>query len=383
MTSVGPGQPPMKWDTDEPNHRKFDNSALTSCRKSRRRDICKPRYPQSLTELFPELGDNAAKITVPRGAFEPGNDKIPKQSIRGATIARIGGKVTKSPVLTTRAAGPIEAAAVLGTRTALATKDVRKRGQTQNAARGYNAIPITQFTGWTKVEAVGFMIEYNDGYAMTIPDMAKAFTVVRIEGEAPQDGVKALIYCYNPPDLPKPKDQPVSLVRKKHREPTCREPELVLLSDKIVLPFLNKPASQVNTKASEGGGCATFPHSAEGTYRSFMDVQDIGTPAFVACGISPHLVENDHEQEELGNFPKALKNMRSLSTETLYSSDQTAKKEDTGTEATEETPEDIPEGDSEGYNDETYSAAEHSTSAKRCTSSVPPVEVIRASGAMG
>ncbi|MCJ1408688.1 hypothetical protein MMC19_002763 [Ptychographa xylographoides] len=143
----------------------------------------------------------------------------------------------------------------------------------------YGPNVIMQTFGWDLFNAIIFMIQFNQGLTMTIPDMAAAFTSIG-GPESSTNGIVAQIKCKNGP-------------HDHHRGPSlgpiCESPSYLLNRTLVTLPNIGQTADQVFTRlinAQGEGDCKIVAASLAGVNFPDYNYTLLNTPVSIACGIS-------------------------------------------------------------------------------------------------
>ncbi|KAI9851360.1 MAG: hypothetical protein M1838_003916 [Thelocarpon superellum] len=160
----------------------------------------------------------------------------------------------------------------------------------------YGPATISQLFGWSTFEAVVFLIHFNQGCAMTVAQMAKAFYVN--DPKVANDGMNqvATIDCHNGKasvdrggevygDLPQ----------------NCAHPTFSIKKQLITLPLLNQTADRIEPRIipNPGGDCLVYDTLAQPEYRSELNVTLVGNPVAITCGLVA-AVNNDGVLQPLG-----------------------------------------------------------------------------------
>ncbi|KAI9805766.1 MAG: hypothetical protein M1833_005259 [Piccolia ochrophora] len=171
----------------------------------------------------------------------------------------------------------------------------------------YDSNYIAGVFGWKSYEAVAFMIYFNNGFAMSIPDIAAAFTksVFHYSTEHREKASEyvAAIDCNNiPPADPKGgepghRDRPGSPTgaggprtpaRKGDTTELCMRANFTLSSHLITIPVINLPADQIFPRLineKNEGDCDILEDSENGIYLNRYNIKVTGRKVGFACGI--------------------------------------------------------------------------------------------------
>ena len=157
----------------------------------------------------------------------------------------------------------------------------------------YNAGVLARTFQWNNLEAVSFLLQYNQGYAMTMTDLAAAFngSVVNYS-TTPGNGIVSIL-CQN--HKPQPCLHQVCGTSSNPGEVSdedtskCNTPKFVINLDMIQVPTLNVTASSLQSRiiptASGGGDCALVGTTQNGTYSNALNQTIAGIPSAIICGI--------------------------------------------------------------------------------------------------
>ncbi|MCJ1437719.1 hypothetical protein MMC27_007106 [Xylographa pallens] len=137
--------------------------------------------------------------------------------------------------------------------------------------------------GWELFDAIVFMIQFNQGLTMTIPDMAAAFTAIvdNSEGSHPTGAPQiATITCADP--YKHSKTDPFE------GDPVCVKAGFVLNRTMVTLPNIGQTAENVHSRIinSQGwGDCKMVAASLSGMNFPDYNYTLLNTPVSIACGI--------------------------------------------------------------------------------------------------
>lgn len=130
---------------------------------------------------------------------------------------------------------------------------------------------------------VAFLVHFNNGFAMTIPDMVNAFYTITPNIPHDGDDQVATINCHNavaPHDNLGGPDDPDS--------DYCLKPSYYINLDLITLPVLNQTATQVKARLypAPNADCRVVVYP-EGQSFPKYNLTVSGLPSSIACGIHP------------------------------------------------------------------------------------------------
>ena len=169
--------------------------------------------------------------------------------------------------------------------------DQRKaQGLQPNCTVVYGAGVLSKSLNWELYDAVAFLIQYNQGHAMSIPDMSSAFHVVDRTKAGDGDSQAATIDCGR---LIQTIDQshPHASAGGPQQAPSsglpCNNPKFALKRQLITFPFVNATADTVYRRIipAPGGDCKVLSDPSEGFSVSALNVTIRGRPVAIACGL--------------------------------------------------------------------------------------------------
>ena len=158
----------------------------------------------------------------------------------------------------------------------------QKQHPGSNCTMVYGPGVLSSVFQWTNYDSILFLIQYNKGYAMTIPDMAKAFQV-----RDPEDPVKtantiAVIDCNNGQQTPTrwglEGDNPIL---RNH-------PTFSIRREMITLLALNQRADEVLGRIvpNPGGDCVLVNDAASDRTLPDYNVTITGSQVAIACNVT-------------------------------------------------------------------------------------------------
>ena len=152
-----------------------------------------------------------------------------------------------------------------------------------NCTALYGLGVISSVFQWNEFDAAAFMIQYNQGYPMSIPDMAKAFVAVQnsdgTTGTAAQS-ISVIDCQYHPP------------MRFEQGQPgyaqQCHSPKYMFKRNLVTLPQINQTADVVYNRMipNPGGDCRIVNDAANAMSFSSINVTVHGMPVAIACNIT-------------------------------------------------------------------------------------------------
>ena len=158
-------------------------------------------------------------------------------------------------------------------------KLIRHRGneecqnQNPNCQAVYGPGTFSAVLGFNYFDAIAFLINFNNGYPMTIPDMAAAF---QVNGTA---GAIATYDCHN---------------GKKHQtnrgqvgdDPLyCNHPKFGLSRD-FMLPVINETAAAIFSRIFPAGDCKLLDAASNAQTFPLYQITITGLPVSIACNLT-------------------------------------------------------------------------------------------------
>lgn len=149
----------------------------------------------------------------------------------------------------------------------------------------YGAGVLSLVFQWDNFDSIAFLTRYNDGWAMTLPEIAEVFQVVDSRNPNATAQAPAAIDCGTPSRMP-------SRWRMQQGDPKwCPKPNFVLRREQIVLPNINQTADQVYKRIvpQSGGDCLLVNEAAKKEYLPDYNITVLGGQAAIACNLSAGL----------------------------------------------------------------------------------------------
>ena len=153
----------------------------------------------------------------------------------------------------------------------------RKQNPDCQAVYGPGVIALA--FGWETFDAVTFLINFNQGYPMTIPDMAAAFHVNGTQGTA------AVVDCHNGKWVLVGHGATAAMTGDNPR--LCNHPRFSMSRD-ITLPFINASAASIYSRIipAPGGDCKLQDGASNAVSFTAYNLTVTGLPVSIACNIS-------------------------------------------------------------------------------------------------
>ncbi|KAI9670043.1 MAG: hypothetical protein M1817_004523 [Caeruleum heppii] len=169
-----------------------------------------------------------------------------------------------------------------GDRDHTGNEECHKRGD-PNCVALYGAGVLSSLFKWNNFDAIAFLLEYNKGYAMTLPEIAAAFHVVFPPGSADGEEDIATIDCVGEEFSD---DTTLSLDDPKGW--TCGKPRFSLKRDRITISGVNQTGDQVIDRIipKPGGDCRLVNDAANALHLPELNVTISGQPVAIACNLS-------------------------------------------------------------------------------------------------
>lgn len=146
----------------------------------------------------------------------------------------------------------------------------------------YGAGVLSLIFQWDNFDSIAFLARYNDGWAMTLPEIADVFQIVDSEQPNNTAQAAAVIDCGTPPRIP-------SRWRlQQGGAKWCPAPKFSLRREHIVLPNINQTADVVYKRIipQPGGDCLLVSETASKTYLPDYNITVFGGQAAIACNIT-------------------------------------------------------------------------------------------------
>ncbi|KAI9850882.1 MAG: hypothetical protein M1838_004861 [Thelocarpon superellum] len=155
-----------------------------------------------------------------------------------------------------------------------------------NCTAVYGIGVISSIFRWNEFDAAAFVIQNNQGYPMSIPDLARAFVAVKnsdgTTGAAAQSS--SVINCpYHPP------------LRYEQGRPgyaqECNNPQYIFKRNMVTLPIINQTADKIFSRMipNPGGDCRIVNDAANALTYPSINVTVHGMPVAIACNITAGL----------------------------------------------------------------------------------------------
>lgn len=148
----------------------------------------------------------------------------------------------------------------------------------------YGAGVLASTFKWDNFDSVAFMLAYNDGYPMSIPDMAAAFFVINSGiNDADGTGKVATVTCNSQSICLDPRNC-VSTENK------CTTPTFAVKKNLITIPTFNQTGDVLYNRIipNPGGDCKLVTDSGPFNYANY-NLTTTGAPVAIACGLTPDL----------------------------------------------------------------------------------------------
>ena len=158
----------------------------------------------------------------------------------------------------------------------------QKQHPNANCTTLYGAGVLSLVFQWDNFDSIAFLIAHNDGYAMSIPDIANAFQVVDLQKPGDSAQAAAVIDCGTLQRIP-------SRWRLQQGSPKwCPKPTFVLRRNIITLPLLNQTADQVFNRIvpHSGGDCVLVNDAATTQILPDYNITLVGGQAAIACNLT-------------------------------------------------------------------------------------------------
>ena len=163
----------------------------------------------------------------------------------------------------------------------LATRSVKSKIPIAQRCTGPSVIAMS--FKWDNFDPIAFLLQYNNGYAMTIPEIASAFYI--IDSSKPNDGADkiATITCKPPPRI-------CNRFDCSSNTNICATAIFAINRSLITIPVLNETADKIYERIipKPHGDCKLIDDVSGRRYSDY-NVTITGSPAAIACGITASL----------------------------------------------------------------------------------------------
>lgn len=163
---------------------------------------------------------------------------------------------------------------------ALHTGNEKCQEQNPNCQAVYGPGTLSSVFGWDYFDAIAFLINYNSGYPMTIPDMAKSF---QFNGTA---GAIAVVDCHNGKWV-HVSTHSVTAYWTGDDPKWCNHPQFSMSRD-FQLPVLNQIASDVFNRIipAPNGDCKLIDSASNAQGYPGYNITVSGLPVSIACNLT-------------------------------------------------------------------------------------------------
>ncbi|KAL9602195.1 MAG: hypothetical protein Q9179_002621 [Wetmoreana sp. 5 TL-2023] len=147
----------------------------------------------------------------------------------------------------------------------------------------YGAGTLSMALGFNNFDAIIFLQQFNDGYAMTIKDMAAAFYVVDPDKEGDGSDKIATIECNNSKGVPGGRAGTVG----KDSPKLCNDPHFLIKREMVHLPNINETADKVIDRIipAPNGDCKLIAYPGDQFFPDYNLTME-GQPSAIACGLT-------------------------------------------------------------------------------------------------
>ena len=164
------------------------------------------------------------------------------------------------------------------------TGNEKCREQNPNCTAMYGPSVIAVSFNWNNFDPIAFLLQYNAGYAMTIPEMSSAFYIV--DTSKPNDSADkiATITCEPPTRICNRFNCP--LIDRK----LCGTATFAINRSLITIPVLNETADIIYDRMiPKPHGDCKLVNNISGRRYSDYNMTVTGSPAAIACGVTASL----------------------------------------------------------------------------------------------
>ena len=164
------------------------------------------------------------------------------------------------------------------------TGNEKCRLQNPNCTALYGPGVLSLAFKWDNFDPIAFLLQYNAGFAMTIPEIATAFYL--IDPSKPNDGAdKAATITCNPPTRVCNRFNCPGVKKK-----ICGTATFSLNRPLITIPVLNQTADKIyNRIIPKPHGDCKLINDVAGTHYSDYNLTITGSPVAIACGVTASL----------------------------------------------------------------------------------------------
>ena len=166
------------------------------------------------------------------------------------------------------------------------TGNEKCREQNPNCTALYGPGVIGASLGWDNFDPIVFLLHYNHGYAMSLPEIANAFYI--IDPSKPGDGADqvATISCHSS------RAHCTRWTCPGTQRGICGKSAFTLNRSLVTIPVLNQTADKVYDRMvpKPHGDCKLVNDMAEDRYKDY-NITVTGSPAAIACGLTASIVE--------------------------------------------------------------------------------------------
>ncbi|KAI9674491.1 MAG: hypothetical protein M1817_001829 [Caeruleum heppii] len=179
--------------------------------------------------------------------------------------------------------------AVFGDKDHTGNEECRKRGD-PNCTALYGPGVLSSIFKWDNFDAIAFLVQYNAGYAMTLPEIAEAFYVMR--PDVTEDGENdhiATITCKDAGSNRDPWGPDEDKGEVWGDVLFCSQPQFALRRDLITVPGVDRTADQVHARIipdNPGGDCRLVNDAANALTVPAYNLTLTGQPVAIACNLS-------------------------------------------------------------------------------------------------
>ena len=186
-------------------------------------------------------------------------------------------------------------------------------GLSQNCTVAYGPAIISKIFGWKMADSIAFLVEYNQGQSMAIPDMAAAFVVVdhtspNIVGGANDTATIDCGYSRSCTQQNAPVQGPGAAASMQpctvSEGYACSKPVFGLKKGLITIPYINATAEDVDNRMipnNPNGDCKPLVTPPGGQMLPFFNITVTGMPAGFGCNLTEQFPGVYNSQFNYGN----------------------------------------------------------------------------------
>jgi hypothetical protein len=161
-------------------------------------------------------------------------------------------------------------------------------GLPDNCITLYGPGVLSTIFKWETFDAVAFLIQFNDGHPMTIPDIVNSFYNINWAKKGDGAGQVATVNCFPGGITPKQRREPIGRLETPIDTSECPSPQFSIDRTLINVPVINQTAAQIYPRiiSNTGGDCKILSDSPNGLNYPGYNLTITGRPVALACNIT-------------------------------------------------------------------------------------------------